>query len=492
MRQVRTTTEQRGVSEAASKLLGTAAVVLLLDQVEGYVVESFGIDVTTLSRRTSFCAWSLLPVLPEALVVPDATKDPRFSDNPLVIGEPHMRAYAGAPILRGQHRLGSLCCVGTTPRDFSAEDKAILCNLAHIYAAESEVLAVCQSGRVLCCSGSFREAFGAADDIVFGDDLTFRSHRLFRASITTPRSPHTIPFSSIRHEDARGDVYMVSDRPLPDMTSNLYQVKLRPIGLMGKGPHGQVYRGTSSQAIKVMPMLPHLSSLEINKKLRALEHINVMSVSHFAMTSDRMGCVVMPLVPGGSLMQLVETGYFRTTGSFYDGSVDLARVVDVATQVALGMTHLHRLGFIHGNLHGGNVLWCPKSARALVTDFLGLEALTRAEDTRGHLTHCAPEVLQDGIATHACDIYSWGVLLWMLSTSRRPWAGLLPDAVVAAKCTGASALLFPADLPDSLRDLGGRCLLDDFTRRPRFDEILAMLKAVAVASVQDFAVYGDR
>ena len=65
------------------------------------------------------------------LYVPDATRDRRFADNPLVTGEMGLRAYAGAPILGpGGHAIGVLCVLDRTPRHFDADLVAKLAILA--------------------------------------------------------------------------------------------------------------------------------------------------------------------------------------------------------------------------------------------------------------------------------------------------------------------------------------------------------------------------
>ncbi|NNF18096.1 MAG: sensor domain-containing diguanylate cyclase, partial [Gammaproteobacteria bacterium] len=74
------------------------------------------------------------------MVVPDATKDQRFFDNPMVIGKMHVRFYAGAPLVsREGHNLGTLCIVDTMPREFSAEDCKSLKDLASMVSDELNV-----------------------------------------------------------------------------------------------------------------------------------------------------------------------------------------------------------------------------------------------------------------------------------------------------------------------------------------------------------------
>lgn len=65
------------------------------------------------------------------MVVPDAAQDPRFKDNPLVTGEPHIRIYAGVPLrVPGGQALGTLCLIDRAPRDLSADERERLTKLA--------------------------------------------------------------------------------------------------------------------------------------------------------------------------------------------------------------------------------------------------------------------------------------------------------------------------------------------------------------------------
>ncbi|KAK9868321.1 hypothetical protein WJX84_010923 [Apatococcus fuscideae] len=70
-----------------------------------------------LPRDVAFCSWALLPKNPEMLVVEDTLLDGRFRDNPVVVGEPHIRFYAGAPLIASNgHALGTLCGMDFEPR----------------------------------------------------------------------------------------------------------------------------------------------------------------------------------------------------------------------------------------------------------------------------------------------------------------------------------------------------------------------------------------
>lgn len=86
-------------------------------------------------RDVAFCAHAL--VQSDMLIIRDATQDPRFAHNPLVVGPPHIRFYAGA-VLRGPggHALGTLCLVDQTPRNLSEPERKRLLTIAHLVEQE--------------------------------------------------------------------------------------------------------------------------------------------------------------------------------------------------------------------------------------------------------------------------------------------------------------------------------------------------------------------
>ena len=72
-------------------------------------ISTVGMAKQKMRRNLSFCAWTLLPEFPEALVVQDTTQDARFSHHPLVTGPPHLRFYAGCPLTAANNvRVGTL------------------------------------------------------------------------------------------------------------------------------------------------------------------------------------------------------------------------------------------------------------------------------------------------------------------------------------------------------------------------------------------------
>lgn len=103
------------VALAARLLNVPTALVSLVDESRQWFKARVGLDATETSREVSFCGHAVADG--ELLLVPDATKDIRFVDNPLVMGDPLIRFYVGAPLRTPSgHVLGTLCALDQVPR----------------------------------------------------------------------------------------------------------------------------------------------------------------------------------------------------------------------------------------------------------------------------------------------------------------------------------------------------------------------------------------
>jgi PAS domain S-box-containing protein len=105
------------------------ALITLIDSNRQWFKSTVGIDASETPREFSFCQYAILDN--KILEVSNATLDPIFANNPLVIGEPNIRFYAGAPIDDGDgHSLGTLCVIDTKPNSLSKDQKESLRLLA--------------------------------------------------------------------------------------------------------------------------------------------------------------------------------------------------------------------------------------------------------------------------------------------------------------------------------------------------------------------------
>lgn len=93
-------------------------MITLIDEEKQHHIGTTGVALRFVSRAASFCTHGLSPNVADVFSVSDAACDSRFSTNPLVLGDPHIRFYAGTPLVHrptGQ-RLGMLCIISDEPR----------------------------------------------------------------------------------------------------------------------------------------------------------------------------------------------------------------------------------------------------------------------------------------------------------------------------------------------------------------------------------------
>jgi PAS domain S-box-containing protein len=115
------------------------AIVSLVDSDRQWFKSCQGLDATETPRNISFCGHTILG--DETFIVSDALLDPRFADNPLVAGAPHIRFYTGQPLKANNgSRLGTLCVIDFKPRHLSQADLDVLRDLAALVENELNLM----------------------------------------------------------------------------------------------------------------------------------------------------------------------------------------------------------------------------------------------------------------------------------------------------------------------------------------------------------------
>jgi diguanylate cyclase (GGDEF)-like protein len=132
------------------------AVISLVDENRQWFKSCIGLDASETPRDISFCGHAING--DDLFIIPDASQDERFADNPLVENDPKIRFYAGCPLkaLDGS-KLGTLCIIDQQPRHLSAEQQHTLKNFGAI--VERELYAIHYATRDILTNINNRDGF---------------------------------------------------------------------------------------------------------------------------------------------------------------------------------------------------------------------------------------------------------------------------------------------------------------------------------------------
>ncbi|KAK9273449.1 hypothetical protein L1049_018259 [Liquidambar formosana] len=248
---------------------------------------------------------------------------------------------------------------------------------------------------------------------------------------------------------------------------------------IGIGSYGEVYRaewnGTEVAVKKFLDqdfsgdaLVQFRSEIEIMLRLRHPNAVLFMG----AVTRPPNFSILTEFLPRGSLYRLLRRPHHQ---------LDEKRRMRMALDVAKGMNYLHTSHptIVHRDLKSPNLL-VDKNWVVKVCDF-GLSRLKHhtflsSRSTAGTPEWMAPEVLRNEPSNEKCDVYSFGVILWELATSRVPWSGMNPMQVVGAVGFQNRRLEIPPDVDPMAAQIIRDCWQNDSHLRPSFAQLMHRLR----------------
>jgi GAF domain-containing protein len=170
------------------------ALISLVDADRQWFKSKIGVSVVETSRDIAFCGTAILQT--DVFIVPDATEDERFADNPLVTTEPKIRFYAGAPLMTDGQAIGTLCVVDRVPRELRPDQ------LDALRALSRQVIAQLELRRNL---KRLKESLKVRDRLEAEKDRTLRDLKAALLNIRTLEGLLPICLSCKKIQDRGGD-----------------------------------------------------------------------------------------------------------------------------------------------------------------------------------------------------------------------------------------------------------------------------------------------
>jgi serine/threonine protein kinase/tetratricopeptide (TPR) repeat protein len=265
------------------------------------------------------------------------------------------------------------------------------------------------------------------------------------------------------------------------------------LGPLGAGGMGEVYRAKDLRlgrevAVKVLPTEvatnpDRLARFEREARTVAgLNHPNIVTL-HSVEDEEGTRFLTMELVEGQTLRDLVTLG-----------GLPLPQILELAIPLTEALAAAHERGVIHRDLKPSNVM-VTRDGRVKVLDF-GLAKMTSGDvpargaaldpavastitgepHLLGTVPYMAPEVIRGGVADSRTDIFAFGVILYELSTGRRPFTGVASADVWSSilRDIPEPVTRVRADLPSDLDGIVSRCL--EKNPRDRFGSALELTR----------------
>ena len=285
------------VTRLAAGLFGVpTALVTLIDDDRQWFKSRHGMDIAETRREDAICAHAIRLPPSSVMIVPDASRDPRLSDNPYVQAPGGIRFYAGAVLSTADgHNLGTLCLIDTRPRhDFGETEQARLRELADLVAEQLELGAERQAAeeerRLLALAETVSHVghwrWGLDSGTVTWSDEVYRIYGIARGTPLTQQS-----WLGAAPDEDRAEREAFVDRILKIGSSEEFETTIeRPDGTRRRVlVSGLRQVDKSGRAAAIFGVVQ-----DVTDRHFALEHLR-RSESRYRLLADHMGDVVTRL-----------------------------------------------------------------------------------------------------------------------------------------------------------------------------------------------------
>ncbi|CAH9141841.1 unnamed protein product [Cuscuta epithymum] len=246
------------------------------------------------------------------------------------------------------------------------------------------------------------------------------------------------------------------------------------------GAHSRIYRGIYKERAVAVKIVRIVGQKETRTRLENQFHSEVALLSRLyhpnivqfiaACKKPRVYCIITEYMSQGTLRM-----YLNNKEPY---SLPIDTILRLALDISRGMAYLHSQGVIHRDLKSSNLL-LNDDMHVKVADF-GNSCLERqchkATGNVGTYRWMAPEMIKGKPYTHKIDVYSFGIVLWELTTSLVPFQGMTPVQAAFAVSQKNERPSLPETCQPALVHLIERCWVLNPSKRPTFSYIVSALE----------------
>ncbi|KAJ0017484.1 hypothetical protein Pint_09717 [Pistacia integerrima] len=274
------------------------------------------------------------------------------------------------------------------------------------------------------------------------------------------------------------ETWEVSKEDQEEWTADLSQLFIG--NKFASGAQSRIYRGIYKQRAVAVKMVRVPNQEETRTKieqqfksevalLSRLFHPNIVQFIA-ACRKPPVYCIITEYMSQGTLRM-----YLNKKEPY---SLSTETILRLALDISRGMEYLHSQGVIHRDLKSNNLL-LNDEMRVKVADF-GTSCLeTQCRETKGNMgtyRWMAPEMIKEKPCTRKVDVYSFGIVLWELTTALLPFQGMTPVQAAFAVAEKNERPPLPASCQPVLAHLIKRCWAANPSKRPDFSDIVSALE----------------
>lgn len=280
-------------------------------------------------------------------------------------------------------------------------------------------------------------------------------------------------------ESENVETWEASNEEREEWTADLSQLFIG--NKFASGAHSRIYRGIYKQravAVKMVRIPTHkeetraLLEQQFKSEVALLSRLYHPNIVQFiaACKKPPVYCIITEYMSQGTLRM-----YLNKKEPY---SLSVETILRLALDISRGMEYLHSQGVIHRDLKSNNLL-LNDEMRVKVADF-GTSCLeTQCREAKGNMgtyRWMAPEMIKEKPYTRKVDVYSFGIVLWELTTALLPFQGMTPVQAAFAVAEKNERPPLAASCQAAIAQLIKRCWTANPSKRPDFREIVSALE----------------